>query len=162
MKIVISGSRPPKEIRSSHHLLYRWYNKHGAVVQAAVSASGFNVTEIIQGDAQGFDTLARRWAAWNHIPCIGYPAEWKRPDGGIDYAAGKCRNVVMADDAEALISIWNEESRGTAHMIAIMASLDKPVFVWSFKQHAPMLDAVAKAYEIMEAKPESRRVRAGR
>jgi YspA, cpYpsA-related SLOG family len=152
VRVVIAGSRPPKDIRLKYRPLDRWYEKNAAVVEAVVKASGFDVTEILQGEAQGFDTLADRWAGWRGIISCPYPAQWKLPNGKIDYGAGKRRNALMAQDGEALIAIWDEESRGTANMIGAMASLDKPVFVWSIKQHAPMTDGVKRAFEISSAK----------
>lgn len=138
MRVIIAGSRPPKEIRLKYRPLDRWYKKHEAVVEAAVHASGFQVDIVIQGEAQGFDTLASRWAEWNSRICYGFPAAWRREDRSIDYDAGKRRNVEMSKDGDALIAIWDESSTGTAHMISTMLELGKPVFVWSMKDHAPI------------------------
>jgi hypothetical protein len=42
-----------------------------------------------------------------------HPANWQR-DGK---SAGFKRNVLMADNADALVAFWNGKSHGTQHMI---------------------------------------------
>lgn len=164
MNVVIAGSRPPKEIRLKYKSLDRWYEKHQAVVEAAVTASGFDVDTVIQGEAQGFDTLASRWAYWNRRVCYGYPAEWKSSDGQTDYSAGFTRNEWMAVDGDALVAVWDESSRGTAHMIQCILDLGKPVSVWSLKQHWQIkhADLLAMLERINTEKPLARRTFAPR
>jgi hypothetical protein len=59
------------------------------------------------------DTLAELWAVENGIPNTRYPADWKR----YGRKAGPIRNRLMAENAEALIAIWDGKSRGAMDMI---------------------------------------------
>ena len=112
MKTIIAGSR---NITSFE------------VVNKAVEASGFKVTEVVSGTARGVDKLGEAWASYNRIPIKRFPADWKR----FGYnSAGYIRNAEMADYADALIAVWDGESRGTAHMIQQAKLKDLRVFVW--------------------------------
>lgn len=97
-------------------------------VATAIERSGFQVTEVVCGEAQGVDTLGRAWAEVRGIPVTSFPAKW----AAHGKAAGRSRNVKMAHYADALVAVWDGESRGTAHMIACMRALArKPVFVYT-------------------------------
>lgn len=82
-------------------------------VDFAVANCGWYPTVVLSGTASGVDTLGERWAEQSGVPVERYPANWilhgKR--------AGPIRNSFMASKAEALIAIWDSQSRGTQHMI---------------------------------------------
>lgn len=131
MKVVIAGSRQVRDI---------W------IVDAAIRHSGFPISHIIQGEAEGVDTLARLWAENNDVSCSSYPADWSnsegRPDAVMrrrrdgqwyDVTAGHRRNVQMADAADAAILVWDWKSRGTLHMIR--TCLDRPIFVFIYRTY---------------------------
>jgi hypothetical protein len=84
-----------------------------AIVEAAVSASGFVVTEVLCGGAAGADELGAEWGRRNGVPVRVVPADWKR----YGRAAGPKRNAEMVAQAEAVIAIWDGKSRGTADCI---------------------------------------------
>lgn len=111
MKILICGSRsitnPP-------------------VIAQAVARSGMNPTHIISGGARGVDTLASLYAMSNSIDFTEYPADWKTHGK----QAGFRRNITMVDTADAVIAIWDGESRGTKHSIDYAKKLGKEVFVY--------------------------------
>lgn len=116
MKTIIAGSRTLKDF---------------SLIAKAVAYSGFQITELVCGEAPGIDLLGRRWAQSQDIPIASFPALWddlkvkdcvkkRRPDGKFyNVLAGFNRNKAMAAYAEALIAIvdTNSESRGTHHMI---------------------------------------------
>lgn len=110
MKTIIAGSRNISD---------------PAVLQAAIDASGFVITEVVWGMAKGVDTLAYEWAKAHHIRAYGYPALWVTHGR----AAGPIRNQEMADAGEALIAIWDGKSRGTADMIKRAKAKGLPVYV---------------------------------
>jgi hypothetical protein len=94
----------------------------------AINESPFTIKQVISGCARGVDQMGIRWAKENKISFVGVPANW-------DYygkSAGMIRNTQMANKADALIAIWDGESRGTKHMIDYMYRLEKPVFVWRY------------------------------
>lgn len=84
-----------------------------AVVEEAVRASGFKPSVVLSGAARGVDTLGFDWGWANGVPVESYPADWKKHGR----AAGPIRNQQMAERADALIAVWDGESRGTKDMI---------------------------------------------
>lgn len=92
----------------------RGITDYGAV-EKAVAASGFKVSKVVSGGARGVDSLAERYAKDRSIPFEEFPADWNKHGK----SAGYRRNEQMADNADALIAIWDGESKGTKHMIDI-------------------------------------------
>jgi hypothetical protein len=93
------------------------------LVDLAVKRSGFNVVKVISGTARGIDQAGEKWAEKTGIPVEKFPANWEAEGK----AAGFNRNSRMSFHADALIAIWDGESRGTKHMIEQMDG--KPVYV---------------------------------
>jgi hypothetical protein len=82
-------------------------------LEFAISSAGWEPTTVLSGCAKGPDLLGEVWANSHQIPLIRYPANW---DEHGKYA-GMLRNIQMAENAEALIALWDGESSGTSHMI---------------------------------------------
>jgi hypothetical protein len=92
-----------------------------------VAASGFNVTQVFEGGARGVDRSARFWATSESIPVQTFEADWTTHGK----AAGPIRNQAMLDaGADALIAVWDGESRGTADMIRRAERKGIPVHVY--------------------------------
>lgn len=114
MKVIIAGSRNITDLK---------------IVEEAIAASMFDITEVVCGDCRGVDKLGEKWAKANGIPVKHFPAEWDNFDletvtvktnrWGKRYnaAAGFVRNSRMAEYADALIAIWDGQSPGTNNMI---------------------------------------------
>jgi len=51
-------------------------------------------------------------------------------DGVFDRSAGFKRNLLMAQNADALIAIWDTRSRGTLSMIRIAEKLSLLIYVY--------------------------------
>lgn len=98
MKVIIAGSR---------HLKYM------ADIERAISESGFEITEVVSGCANGADAIGQTWAMGKKIPVKRFPAEWHKLGPG----AGPARNQQMADYADALIALPAPDSKGTRDMI---------------------------------------------
>jgi hypothetical protein len=98
MKTIIAGSR---QCTDSDHLL------------VALDKCGWIPSVVISGNARGVDRLGELWAEENKVPCIRYPANWEKYGS----MAGPIRNEKMAEEADALIAIWDGKSKGTKHMI---------------------------------------------
>lgn len=110
MKVIVAGSRSIVDY---------------TIVAAVLNSSRFKITEIVCGEAKGVDSLGRRYAEENNIPIASFPVtseDWNKKGK----AAGYIRNKEMGEYAEALIAIWDGESRGTQHMISIMKENKKP------------------------------------
>lgn len=110
MKTIIAGSRSITSIKT---------------VRKAIDASNLTVTEVVSGGARGVDSLGEKWASHNHIPVKRFIADWNRHGR----SAGPIRNRQMADYADALIAIWDGESRGTKNMIGQAAAKGLVVYV---------------------------------
>lgn len=114
MRTIIAGSRG---ITSPH------------IVDSAARASGIDVTVVLSGTANGADKLGEAWAEANGIPVERYPADWNKHGK----SAGYKRNELMATKADALIAIWDGESKGTKHMMDIATRAGLKVY----KVYAP-------------------------
>lgn len=114
MKTIISGSRGITDI---------------AIVREAVKKSGFEISQVLSGTARGVDRLGERWAEENGVPVRKCPADWSKHGK----RAGILRNVFMAEEADALIAIWDGKSRGTGHMITVAEVCELKVYV----EHVP-------------------------
>lgn len=99
MRTIIAGSRD----LNSYELVCR-----------AVEECGWEPTVVLSGTARGIDQMGERWASRNGITIERYPANWKI----WGKRAGPLRNEKMANNADALIAVWDGLSRGTSHMIA--------------------------------------------
>lgn len=112
MKVIIAGSRTIKD-----------YEK----VFAAVNASGFDITEVVSGGAKGVDSLGEEFAEEQRLGILKFIPDWD----GLGKRAGFARNAEMAVYADALVAVWDGQSKGTKHMITCMEGLNKPVFVYT-------------------------------
>ncbi len=88
-----------------------------AMVAAAVAHAATEIvpTVVISGTAKGVDRLGELWGAEHRVPVERFPADWVK-HGKI---AGHLRNNQMANNAEALIAVWDGKSPGTRHMINV-------------------------------------------
>lgn len=116
MKVIVAGSRHIDSV---------------AAVNAAILGSGFKITELVSGRCEGVDQTAEALARLHGLPVKEFPANWSKHGK----AAGPIRNREMAEYADALIAIWDGESRGTKNMIETMEKLKKQVFVMVKKNH---------------------------
>ncbi len=99
-------------------------------VAAAVNACPFkaSITVAISGTARGADKFGEAVAAAEGWGIERHPADWDRHGR----RAGYLRNAHMASLAEALVAVWDGESRGTKHMIDLSERAGLRVFVHRF------------------------------
>lgn len=126
MKVCIAGSRSITD-----------YN----IVKKAIKDSGFKISEVVSGGANGVDKLGERYAKENNIPLKQFLPDWNNingPDVVIKYhnsgkpynaISGLVRNEKMAEYCDAGIAICKDESKGTSHMISCLKELSKPCYV---------------------------------
>lgn len=115
MRVIVAGSR--------------WvYDQK--VVDEAIAASGFDVHEVVSGCASGVDRLGEEWARSRVIPVKRFQPEWNR----LGRNAGPTRNTTMAAYADALVAVWDGESRGTADMIRKARMFKLDVYVHNVKK----------------------------
>lgn len=84
------------------------------IVEEAIAASGFTITEVVCGGARGIDTLGKNWADARGIPVKVFPADWETHGK----AAGPIRNSEMAAYAEQAICVVDAQAanKGTWDM----------------------------------------------
>ncbi len=104
MRVIIAGSRSITDNTDLEN-----------AINCVIEKTTTRITSLVCGMARGVDTLAYNWAKRNNIPVDEYPAQWDL----YGKSAGYRRNVQMAENADALIAIWDGESKGTKHMINI-------------------------------------------
>ena len=101
--------------------------------------------EFVSGMAKGADTLGRKLAMANGLPCTDFPADWqdmsepcvvKRNARGVVYnaLAGMARNKQMGNYSDMAIVMWNGRSKGSLDMINFMKRLGKLVIVYEYKE----------------------------
>jgi hypothetical protein len=85
-----------------------------------------NIDLILSGMANGADTLGEYYALANSIDVEYHPANWNE----YGKSAGYRRNVEMANNADALILIWDGKSKGSGHMKRI--AQEKGLTIYEF------------------------------
>lgn len=98
------------------------------VLLQAIKDCPFSITSVVSGCAKGIDTLGEQYAQENSLKLYKFPADWST----YGKRAGYIRNAEMADNAEALLAIWDGNSRGTKHMIntAIQKGLEVHIYMY--------------------------------
>ena len=110
MKLIVAGSRTFQDY---------------ALLASVLGQHRHHITELLHGGARGADRLAFRWAVRHHVHSHCFAADWER----FGKAAGVRRNHQMARAGDVLVAFHVHNSPGTAHMIACMRALGKPVVV---------------------------------
>jgi SLOG family YspA-like protein len=110
MKLIIAGSRT----FTDYQLLCQ-----------TLAPERHRITEVIHGGARGADQLGFRWAVRHHVRSRCFAADWTR----FGKSAGVRRNHHMAQAGDVLVAFHVHNSPGTAHMIACMRALGKPVVI---------------------------------
>lgn len=117
MRVIIAGSRNITE---------------QAVVDAAIAASGFEITQVISGNARGVDQLGETWAIARRISLKLFPAEWDL----YGRSAGFRRNAAMvkfaAETGGALVAVWDGKSPGTKSTIDLAHKAGLQVYIYTY------------------------------
>lgn len=101
MKVIVAGSRDITD--------YLFVDK-------CIIESNLHITALVSGNARGVDQLGERWAKEHNIPIEFYPVT-KEDWNTFGKKAGHLRNLKMAQNADALLAIWDGVSPGTKNMI---------------------------------------------
>lgn len=136
IRVLVAGSRTVNPKVDFDNILQQFMDTHVPML--------FDISEgveIVSGGAKGYDSLAEQWAKDSNIPFVKFPADWNR----LVKAAGYVRNVKMGEYADILISFWDQESRGSKHMIEVMERLGKPYIIFNTARAAkPYLSWVSE------------------
>ena len=68
---------------------------------------------VVSGTADGADTFGEVWASTQKIPVDRFEPEWNK----YGRAGGPIRNRQMAENAEALVLVWDGVCRGSKSML---------------------------------------------
>jgi hypothetical protein len=91
-------------------------------------------TELLSGHcSNGVDMLAEAWARERGIKVWRFPADWLRHGR----AAGPIRNQQMINQADALLAIWDGQSRGTGGTIDMARQRGIPTWVVTILRNQP-------------------------
>lgn len=111
MKLIIAGSRT--------------LHPSVAFIYGAVESFGLpKITEVVCGKAEGVDSCGEDYAIYYDIEVMPFFAKWDEHGK----SAGYKRNLEMGQYADALLLIWDGESKGSGHMKEIMRKLNKPIY----------------------------------
>lgn len=110
MRTIIAGSRTLRDVQH---------------VEDAVRLAGFDITQVVSGGAHGVDLAGEFWARRRGIAVRRFAAQWMKYGA----SAGPRRNCLMAQNADALIAIWDGRSRGTRHMVAMAERFGLQIYV---------------------------------
>jgi len=113
MRVIIAGSRD----------IIKYDDVYEAILESRWKD---DITEVISGGAKGVDKLGEKFAHDNNIKLSIFYANWSK----FKKMAGYIRNQEMAQNADALIAVWDMKSKGTAHMIEAAQAIDIPTFIW--------------------------------
>ena len=117
-RLAVVGSREFSNPRFMNICILRWQAEKGLI------------TEIVTGGAPGADSLAKRWAIKNNIPCKIFDADWKR----FGKSAGVIRNNDIVDRSEAMIAFPSSKGIGTQNSISLAKRKGIPVReYWDWK-----------------------------
>jgi hypothetical protein len=150
MRLIVSGSRSIKDYKKVYIVLNE--------ILAHLLTQGHHVHELVEGEAQGVDLLAKQWANESGIPVKPFPADWDNIEGvpahrirtngrGHKYniAAGYERNQRMVDYAspeDLFIAIWDGKSGGTDDCVE--KAKKRGLQVLTFIVEAPNVDKITK------------------
>lgn len=96
------------------------------VLHSTIKESGFDITAVISGGCKNSpDELGENWARSKNVNLYIFKADWN----SLGKKAGMVRNCEMAENADALIAIWDGKSKGTKHMIDTAKRNGLKVFV---------------------------------
>ena len=95
------------------------------LVLDAIKESQFAISTVVCGGAKGVDSLGERYATEMNLQLNMFIPDWDTHGR----AAGPIRNRKMAENAEALIAVWDGKSRGTKNMIETARKLGLLVYV---------------------------------
>lgn len=138
MRTIIAGSRT-----------ITWWS----VVWLAIESCPWKheITSVVSGRAEGVDMLGEQWADYYGLPIDPHPVtkeEWRR----YGKSAGYRRNERMAQNADALIAIYDGTSKGTKHMIDIAERYGLRVWIYDASAVVQWLSHAARLTQLDEIK----------
>ena len=117
MLLVIAGSRTAKESHVRQALMRCPWIK--------------DITRVISGTAHGADKFGEKFAKENNIEVIRFPADWDQ----YGMSAGPRRNREMAENADALLAIWDGVSKGTYSILNYAKKYGLKIMIYYYRDN---------------------------
>lgn len=76
---------------------------------------------IIEGEARGVDSIAKKWALTHNKQIMSFPAQWDL----YGKSAGFRRNYDMVNACDHCLVLWDGQSKGTKHDIDLCIKWNK-------------------------------------
>ena len=89
------------------------------------------ITQVISGTAYGADRHGEKWASVRGLEVVRFPALWDL----YGRSAGPRRNKEMAQNANALIAIWDGSSTGTKTMIGYANQYSLKIMIYYYESN---------------------------
>lgn len=112
MKLIIAGSRKFTDLQDD-------------LIDQCIKTIPVTISEVVCGCAKGIDMAGEYWAGLNKVPVKHFHPDYETYTGG---RAPLMRNSKMAAYADALLLIWDGQSRGSFDMKNKMKQLNKPIY----------------------------------
>lgn len=117
MKLIIAGSR---NLFIDDEFIF-----NGLIPLGLYEKGEYLFNEIVSGNSGSVDLAAESFAnCWAGLPLKRFKANWLK----YGRAAGPIRNKEMAEYGDALLLIWDGESKGSLSMKKEMKKLNKPIY----------------------------------
>ena len=133
MRVIIAGSRsiiPGTDIVARRNrYIARARETVFKICDGARKSALTDFSEVVSGVAKGVDKLGETWAKLEGIKVTPFPADWKK----YGLSAGYKRNEKMALYSDALILIWDGESKESGHMKGLAEKHGLAIFEHIFK-----------------------------
>ena len=129
MKLFVCGSRTISDTKWVFSEIEKYLNELGLV--------DYTNLVILEGTAQGVDTIAKEWATEHNISVIEYPPDYEQ------YQSKACykRNESMAIDCDFMLNLWTGESTGSLHSLVMAEKYNKSYKVCIYNNDKVFKDA---------------------
>lgn len=128
MRVLVCGGRDFTDKAALYRALDAVHRKHG-------------ITDLIEGEAPGADSLAREWALEAQVCLLPFPADWKTHGR----AAGPIRNARMLAEGKPDAVVAFPGGRGTADMVRQAKEAGIPVWEVSCSSRSRGADTPARS-----------------
>ena len=113
----------------------RYWDDYNTIVQALSKIQQEKGVEVvIEGEADGADSMGRQAAIQLGIPVLKFPADWRR----YAHNAGPMRNIQMLQEGRPTLVLafhnYIENSKGTKHMVNAARQAAVPTEIISTKK----------------------------
>lgn len=104
----------------------RTFNDYAALLRIWEKYFEGNFDYVVSGGAAGVDSLGKLLAQEMRLDYVEFPPDWDK----FGKAAGFIRNQDIINNCNAVLAIWQNNSKGTASSIELAKKMKKPSFIF--------------------------------